>query len=163
MEKKAYLLALFKIERKKKSADTRLTHVELKEKKTVCLLRQIDCFTHCIPINLEACQLSSECFENRYALFPAVNFFRLGCFQDNRTRAMPEELRNWRSDQSNAVRKCAQTAKSAGYLVFGVQYGGECWSGPLAHVTYKKYGTSTRCVSGTGGSWAQDVYRIVSK
>ncbi|XP_022796971.1 uncharacterized protein LOC111335350 isoform X3 [Stylophora pistillata] len=92
----------------------------------------------------------------------SVNFFRLGCFQDNRTRAMPEMLGDWRSDQSNAIQKCAQAAKSAGYLIFGVQYGGECWSGPLAHVTYKKYGTSTRCVNGIGGSWAQDVYGIVN-
>ena len=53
--------------------------------------------------------------------------------------------------------------KRAGYSVFGVQYAGECWSGPLAHVTYKKYGTATNCVNGTGGFWAQDVYRIVSK
>ena len=95
-------------------------------------------------------------------LFPAVNFFHLGCFQDNRTRAMPEMLGNWRFD-SNAIQRCAQAAKRAGYLVFGVQYGGECWSGPLARVTYKKYGTSTKCVRGTGGGWAQDVYRIVSK
>ena len=95
-------------------------------------------------------------------LFPAVNFFHLGCFQDYRTRAMPEELGYWRFD-SNAIQRCAQAAKRAGYLVFGVQYGGECWSGPLAHVTYKKYGTSTKCVNGTGGFWAKDVYRIVSK
>ena len=75
---------------------------------------------------------------------------------------MPEMLGKWRFD-SSAIQRCAQAAKGAGYLVFGVQYAGECWSGPLAHVTYKKYGTSTKCVNGTGGAWAQDVYRIVSK
>ena len=96
------------------------------------------------------------------SLFPAVNFFRLGCFKDDAIRAMPEELGNWRFD-SNAIQRCAQAAKRAGYSVFGVQYAGECWSGPLAHVTYKKYGFATNCVNGTGGFWAQDVYRMFSK
>ena len=75
---------------------------------------------------------------------------------------MPEMLGNWRFD-SNATQRCAQAAKRAGYLVFGVQYAGQCWSGPLAHVTCKKYGTSTNCVNGIGEAWAQDVYRIVTK
>ena len=76
---------------------------------------------------------------------------------------MPEMLGNWRFD-SNAIQRCAQAAKRAGYLMFGVQYAaGQCWSGPLAHVTCKKYGTSTNCVNGIGEAWAQDVYRIVTK
>ena len=95
-------------------------------------------------------------------LFPAVNFFHLGCFQDDGIRAMPKFLGNWGSD-SNAIQRCAQAAKRAGYLVFGVQYAGQCWSGPLAHVTYKKYGALTNCVNGTGWAWAQDVYRIFIK
>ena len=75
---------------------------------------------------------------------------------------MPKLLGIWKRD-SQAVQKCAQAAEKAGYSVFGVQYDGECWSGPQAHVTYKKCGTSTRCVNGSGGTWAQDVYKIVSK
>ena len=51
----------------------------------------------------------------------------------------------------------------AGYSFFGVQYAGECSSGPQAYMTYKKYGSSNRCVNGWGGDWAQNVYEIVSK
>ena len=100
--------------------------------------------------------------KNFVPLFLAVNFFHLGCFKDYPIRAIPEVLGVWRLE-SNATQRCAQAAKRAGYLVFGVQDGGECWSGPLAQETYKKYGASTRCVGGTGWAWAQDVYRIVSK
>ncbi|CAH3112291.1 unnamed protein product [Pocillopora meandrina] len=99
--------------------------------------------------------------KNFVPLFPAVNFFHLGCFKDYPIRAIPEVLGVWRLE-SNATQRCAQAAKRAGYLVFGVQDGGECWSGPLAQETYKKYGASTRCVGGTGWAWAQDVYRIVN-
>ena len=75
---------------------------------------------------------------------------------------MPKLLGNLRRD-SKAVEKCALATEKAGYLFFGVQYAGECWSGPQAHMTYKKYRTSNRCVNGQGGNWAQDVYEIVSK
>ena len=97
-----------------------------------------------------------------FILSLTVNYFRLGCFKDKPSRAMPKVLGTWRGD-SKAVQKCALAAEKAGYSVFGVQHGGECWSGPQAHVTYKKYGTSTKCVNGKGGNWAQDVYAIVSK
>ena len=46
------------------------------------------------------------------------------------------------------------------YTVFGVQHGGQCFSGPHAHRTYAKYGRSNRCRNGKGGAWANDVYRI---
>lgn len=75
---------------------------------------------------------------------------------------MPKLLGNWRHD-SKAVQKCAQAAEQAGYSVFGVQYAGECWSGPLAHMTFSQYGTSSRCLKGTGTNWAQDVYMFFSK
>jgi len=75
---------------------------------------------------------------------------------------MPKLLGNWRHD-SQAVEKCALDTEKAGYVFFGVQYAGECWLGPQAHMTYKRYGTSNRCVNGQGGNWVQDVYEIVSK
>ena len=92
----------------------------------------------------------------------AVNYHHIGCYKDNASRAMPKLLGKWRRD-SEAVQKCALATEKAGYLFFGVQYAGECWSGPQAHMTYKKYGISNRCVNGRGGNWAQDVYEIVSK
>ena len=45
--------------------------------------------------------------------------------------------------------------------MFAVQYAQECFSGPDAADTYQKYGASDRCNDqGTGGTWAQHVYRI---
>ena len=75
---------------------------------------------------------------------------------------MPKNLGSWPND-NKLIQKCAQAAENAGYSTFGVQYAQECWSGPLAHMTYSKYGASNGCVNGTGGSWAQDVYMFVSK
>ena len=46
------------------------------------------------------------------------------------------------------------------YRVFGVQHGGQCFSGPHAHRTYGRYGRSNRCRNGKGGAWANDVYLI---
>ena len=75
---------------------------------------------------------------------------------------MPKLIGYWRHD-SKAIQKCARAAEQAGYFAFGVQYAGECWSGPQAHMKYSKYGVSTRCVNGTGGNWVQDVYAFFSK
>ena len=45
--------------------------------------------------------------------------------------------------------------------MFAVQYAQECFSGPDAADTYQKYGASDGCNDqGTGGGWAQQVYRI---
>ena len=107
--------------------------------------------------------LNGESFQNRPPFVSlAVNYHHIGCYKDNASRAMPQLLGNWRHD-NKAVEKCARATEKAGYSFFGVQYAGECWSGPRAYMTYKKYGTSNKCVNGWGGDWAQDVYEIVSK
>ena len=62
-----------------------------------------------------------------------------------------------------AVRDCARQARKRGYRLFAVQNGGECFIGPRAKITYKKYGPSKRCRGGKGGPWANDVYIIVVK
>lgn len=59
-----------------------------------------------------------------------------------------------------AIKKCLLEAIKRGYKVFGVQHGGQCFSGPRAQYTYAKYGRSNRCRNGKGGPWANDVYRI---
>ena len=74
---------------------------------------------------------------------------------------MPVHLGN--RYHNGTVHKCAQAVEKAGYSVFGVQHGGQCWSGPQAHITYNKYGTSNQCAHGSGGFWTQDVYKIISK
>ncbi|XP_031562905.1 uncharacterized protein LOC116298543 [Actinia tenebrosa] len=38
--------------------------------------------------------------------------------------------------------RCAAKAKEKGYKVFGLQFFGECWSGPTAEANYAKYGAA---------------------
>ncbi|KAM7425732.1 hypothetical protein ABFA07_022873 [Porites harrisoni] len=87
----------------------------------------------------------------------AVNYYHVGCYKDKSARAIPKSLGVWRND-NKLIEKCAQAAKEAGYSAFAVQYKSECWSGPLAHMTYSIYGTTSGCLNGIGGAWAQDVY-----
>lgn len=91
------------------------------------------------------------------ALLLAVNYYHVGCYKDKSVRAIPKSLGVWRND-SKVIEKCAQAAKQGGYSAFAVQFKSECWSGPLAHMTYSIYGTSSGCLNGVGGTWAQDVY-----
>ena len=156
-----------------------LSHFAMKRKKIYLELQLRIFWQYCLSGNNEGKNLSwffsaslqrqrlSVRFTCLYEYFPSplsltVNYYHIGCFKDNRSRAMPTLLGNWRHD-SQAVQKCSLAAEKAGYSVFGVQYAGECWSGPQAHMTYKKYGASKRCAKGIGGTWAQDVYEIVSK
>ena len=91
------------------------------------------------------------------ALLLAVNYYHVGCYKDKSARAIPKSLGVWRND-NKLIEKCAQAAKQAGYSAFAVQFKSECWSGPLAHMTYSIYGTSSGCLNGVRGTWAQDVY-----
>ena len=56
------------------------------------------------------------------------------------------------------IRECAVAAEKHGYKAFGLQDGVECWSGPWAHETFKKYGLAHNCRNGMGGQLANDVY-----
>ena len=76
---------------------------------------------------------------------------------------MPELLGNWRSNRRHAIQECARATAHASYSAFGVQYGGECWSGPQAHMTFSMYGASRKCANRLGGDWTQDVYMFLSK
>lgn len=116
----------------------------------------------------------------------------LGCFNDKYKRAMPEEIlnerdttskvfggktidwNNFRSFLEGFACRCAQIAASKGYTVIGLQFYGECWSGPNADITYDKYGPAESCINGDyrlisnssncghfmGKSWTNHVYRI---
>lgn len=43
--------------------------------------------------------------------------------------------------------ECVEKVKQKGYSVFGLQWQGECWSGPRAACDYKVFGTSQQCVN----------------
>ena len=63
----------------------------------------------------------------------------------------------------DAVMACFHLAARRGYGAFGIQNGGECFSGPLSHRTYNRYDPSNRCKNGKGGSWANNVYFIIKR
>lgn len=82
----------------------------------------------------------------------------IGCYKDGGKRAMPVRLAY---TVNNLLESCTQAAIAQGYSVFGIQFNQECFSGPNAQHTYDKYGTSTHCSNGVGGSWSNDVYRVI--
>ena len=60
--------------------------------------------------------------------------------------------------------KCALAAFNRGFEVFGIEDGGQCFTGPHAHKTYAVHGASDRCrAGGYGGEWAIDVYKITGR
>ena len=65
--------------------------------------------------------------------------------------------------RADAILRCGLVAKRFGYRVFAVQHQGWCATGPRAHLTYRKYGRSSKCRNGKGGPWANDVYRVYGK
>ncbi|KAK3720309.1 hypothetical protein QZH41_020390 [Actinostola sp. cb2023] len=43
--------------------------------------------------------------------------------------------------------RCAEESKAKGYNIFGLQFYGECWSGPKGNSTYSRNGPSDQCVT----------------
>ncbi|KAI8487880.1 hypothetical protein Bbelb_343280 [Branchiostoma belcheri] len=94
----------------------------------------------------------------------------LGCWADTTDRAIPTLegqdpiLDGPYPSRTDAVRKCQHAAARRGYTVFAVQNGGWCASSADALQTYQKHGESDACqADGEGGSWANEVYRIVTR
>lgn len=88
-----------------------------------------------------------------------TEYKHIGCFADKAARAIPKHMWTFIFESpGEKIRKCSEMAEKDGFRVFGVQYGGQCFSGPSADKTYNKYGESSHCSNGVGGSWANDVY-----
>ena len=84
-----------------------------------------------------------------------------GCFKDSSRTAMGRMLAGSRLRKGrDAVMACFHLAARRRYRAFGIQNGGECFSGPLTPRTYNRYDPSNRCKNGKGGSWASNVYFI---
>ncbi len=86
------------------------------------------------------------------------SFDLIGCYNDKSQRAIP----NFRGNIKN-IDDCQQIAISNGDNVFGVQYGGQCFTGRNLNDA-KKYGSAssnpmdrTKC-GNLGGTWTQNVY-----
>ena len=59
------------------------------------------------------------------------------------------------------VQKCYERALAEGNSHFAVQYNIECHTSSLAYKTYHKYGETSGCVNGKGGSSVMSVYQIL--
>ena len=93
----------------------------------------------------------------------------VGCFKDNggKNRPLPELLSNLRShinigwtNLDKIIYVCSDLAASKGYTYFGIQFWGECWSGPKADETFFKDGKSKDCAVGVGKAGSNFVYRL---
>ena len=62
--------------------------------------------------------------------------------------------------RDNTVDQCYKRAKGLGHKFFAVQIGIECYTSSDAGQTYAKYGRTTGCKDGKGGSWMMNVYEI---
>ena len=83
-------------------------------------------------------------------------YTHVGCFKDRHRRALAVQLGTFH--RHIAVKTCARLAWRRGFRLFSVQYGGQCFSGPVAYRTYYRYGRGGGCRHGTGGTWRNDVY-----
>ena len=95
---------------------------------------------------------------NSTNLIILAKYRHVGCFVDKPQRAIPYSGKTFSG--SNAIPQCAAIAASKCNLAFGVQYGGECFTGPRAHLTYDVYGKArdSDCRDGLGGSWRNNIY-----
>ena len=101
---------------------------------------------------------------NSYFFFPSVPpYHRVGCFLDKPRRAIPHSGKNFHyGTAAERINLCASLAARRGHDTFGVQYGGQCFTGPHARKTYRKYGHAKRGCrrDGLGGTWRNHVYFI---
>ena len=84
----------------------------------------------------------------------------MGCWKDTGDRAVANHISNY--DTTTVVDNCHDIAATSGNSVFAVQATVQCFTAADAEATYQKYGQSSDCHNGVGGSWANDVYKIVS-
>ena len=98
-----------------------------------------------------------------YFSFNSIEYTSIGCWADKAARAVPDMDKyvgegNYRA-RKDAIKKCFNMAVKKGLTVFAIQHGGWCAAGnDLASA--KKYGKSTACKDGKGGSYANNVYVI---
>jgi len=109
-------------------------------------------------------RISTEC---------SLNYEPLGCFKDKQNVPRPLPLfafsdrdiidwNNWKEFTSKLICRCAVAAKSNGHQLFGLQYYGECWSGP-AEAKYTRDGNSTECVAEDYSPCSCNSYNCIGK
>ena len=60
------------------------------------------------------------------------------------------------------VNVCSQKASASGFSVFGVEAGGQCFSGADAEFTFRKHGQAPDgdCTNGEGANFRMSVYKF---
>ena len=88
----------------------------------------------------------------------------LGCYKDKNDRAFKggNVRLGSRGGDPDPVTACYERAKELGNKFFAVQHGTACFANSnTADLTYNRYGAASNCAEdGTGGEWANSVYRI---
>ena len=95
----------------------------------------------------------------------STGFEIIGCYKDAANRAIQTlegkdtTLDGSYHSRTNPIAKCAVAAMRAGYSMFAVQNGGQCFGSATAPQIFDKYGESAVCkADGEGGFWANQVY-----
>ena len=90
-------------------------------------------------------------------------YVEIGCFLDRRSSAISGGWLNY--PWWTVVRSCYNTAKQRGNSYFAVQHGFlwfyKCFTGRDAGKTYHKYGATSGCRNGRGGSSKNTVYWVM--
>ena len=91
-----------------------------------------------------------------------VPYESLGCFIDKNQDRIMNTLLHIDFADPDIVNVCSQKAADRGYSVFGVEAGGECFSGPNAELTFKKHGQAPDedCTNGKGHNHRMSVYKF---
>lgn len=87
-----------------------------------------------------------------------VEYVKVGCYRDSlrRRRPLPVLIENYRSGINwsfpehfinSEVLRCSEAVSKRGYIIFGLQFYGECWSGENVTETYDRDGNSSQCYS----------------
>ena len=96
-----------------------------------------------------------------------TEYVYLGCWKDEKkNRAIPtlegkdSRLTGNYKQRANAIELCYEVAKTKWLKIFAIQDNGQCFGGDGGE-DYKRYGSSTKCVGGKGGVYANSVYWII--
>ena len=102
----------------------------------------------------------------------ALKYLPIGCFKDrikkSKPRLLPNLIKNFRGNidwynHNKTIDACAEEARKNGTLYFAIQFYGECWTGPMAHLTFDQAGPSNSCISGVGKARTNFVYMLTGK
>ena len=91
-------------------------------------------------------------FNRQHSFRNHVIFSVLLCICPPVTSAQYFTLQSYLNLANRLYCRCAELTEQRGYTHFGLQFYGECWSGPNATERFGIQGVSGRCIGGDYGS-----------